>query len=135
VKESPCLDGTSTIMVDRNNSETERKVRNAAVKAIKGDVSALLEEIRIAPQGDLTNLLASIPEELRSLWATDGGGGPLSVLLVSDLTSSAPTGDCLDLEAPKPAPSSPPRSSRAVSKPDNSSLCRMTSRCGSSGRS
>lgn len=99
VEESPCLDGTSTIMVDRNNSDTERKARNAAVKAIAGDVTGLLEEIRVAPKGDLTNLLASMPEQLRSLRAADGEeGGPLSVLLVSDLTSPAPAGDCLDLD-------------------------------------
>jgi hypothetical protein len=98
IEESPCLDGTSTIFVDRNNPETERKARATAVKAIGGDVSAMLEEIRIAPQGNLTNLLATIPEELRSLRGGDGEAGPLSVLLVSDLTSPASAGDCLDLD-------------------------------------
>jgi hypothetical protein len=99
---SPCLDGASAIVVDRNNDETERRARATATEAIEGDVSALLEEIEISPRGDLSNLLAAIPTELKPIWgAAEGGSGDLSrpsVVVVSDLTSPAARGDCLDLD-------------------------------------
>ena len=91
---SPCLDGSSTILVDRNNGETERRARSTAVKAIEGDVSALLEETTVAARGNLSTVLAAVPEQLAKL---AGGRGPRSVLLVSDLTGAEAGGDCLNL--------------------------------------
>jgi len=100
VSKSTCLSGDAAIMVDRNNEETERRARNTALDAIEGSVSAQLEAIEIAPRGNLSNLLAATDDELRSLAAAEGtvGGAPASVLVVSDLTSPAPVGDCLNLD-------------------------------------
>lgn len=97
---SPCLDGAQAIFVDRNNDETERRARTAAVEAIEEDVWALLGEIEIAPMGNLTNLLAAVPGQLPTLAEAEGteAGVPVTVLLVSDLTSPAPGGDCLNLD-------------------------------------
>lgn len=91
---SHCLDGATTIMVDRNNDETQRRAQDTAVNAIEGDVSALLEETRVSPRGDLSNELAAIPVELRSL---SGDRDPVSVVVISDLNSPAAKGDCLSL--------------------------------------
>jgi hypothetical protein len=99
VSVSPCLDGSSTIMVDRNNEETERLARDTAIEAIEGSVSALLEETEISPRSDLSNLLAEVPGQLGSLRATAASEqGPATVVMVSDLTSPAARGDCLDLD-------------------------------------
>jgi hypothetical protein len=100
ILESPCLNGAAAIMVDRNNDETERRARNTAVAAIEGDVSAWLEEVKIGPDGDLSNLLAEAPGKLHSLASAEGTrpGAPASLLLISDLTSPAAQGDCLNLD-------------------------------------
>ncbi|HWM62891.1 MAG TPA: hypothetical protein VNP96_02760 [Solirubrobacterales bacterium] len=97
---SPCLDGGSAIMVERNNDETERRSQSAAVEAIEGNVLALLAETEVSSLGDLSNLLAAIPAELRSLSGAGGTGddGPIRVVLISDLTSPAARGDCLSLD-------------------------------------
>jgi hypothetical protein len=97
---SPCLDGTSAIMVDRRNDETERRARDTAVEAIEGNVSALLEETDVSPRGDLSNLLAGIPAELKALAGAGAGSGdaPISVVLATDLNSPAARGDCLNLD-------------------------------------
>ncbi len=96
---SPCLDGSAAILVDRNNDETERRARETAVDAIEGDVSDLLAEVKIGDKGDLSNLLAMSTSELQSLATAEGttAGAPALVLVVSDLTSPAPDGDCLDV--------------------------------------
>lgn len=101
ILESPCLDASKAIFVDRNNDETERRDRDAAVNAIEKDVWDLLEKkVEIAKNGNLINLLAAVPGKLSSLAAVADTevGAPVSVLLVSDLNSPAPPGDCLDLE-------------------------------------
>lgn len=92
---SPCLDGNSAVLVDRNNDETERRDQSTAVRAIEGDISAQLEETSVSARGDLSTVLATIPGQLEKL---EAGPGPRSVLLVSDLTSSGARGDCLDLD-------------------------------------
>lgn len=102
IVESPCLDGAAAIFVDRNNDETERRDRSAAVDAIEGNVRQLMEEkVRIAERkGNLTNLLAGVRGQLPSLAGAKGteAGASVTVLLVSDLNSPAPETDCLNLE-------------------------------------
>jgi len=100
ISESACLNGAAAIKVDRNNDETQRNAQDTAVSAIEGDVADQLEGIKIAPRGNLSNLLAAAPGELRSLATASGtdSGAPVSVLLVSDLTSPASRGNCLNLD-------------------------------------
>jgi hypothetical protein len=100
ISESACLNGAAAIMVDRNNDETQRNAQDTAVSAIEGDVADQLEGIKIAPRGDLSNLLATAPDELRSLATASGTGpgAPVSVLVVSDLTGPASPGNCLNLD-------------------------------------
>lgn len=101
IVESPCLDGTAAIFVDRNNDETERRARDVAVETIEENVRELLEKkVQIARKGNLTTLLATVSDELASLAAAEGtaAGAPVTVLLVSDLNSPSTPSDCLNLE-------------------------------------
>jgi hypothetical protein len=98
---SSCLDGKTVLRTDYENPTREEGEQEAAIGAIEGNVTALLTETRVSQLGNVTNLIAQIPDQLAALEQTPtvaATGKSIRVILISDLNSRVDRRDCMSLD-------------------------------------
>jgi len=101
IRVSDCLDGGVVLHTDFNNPTREEGEQEKAIAAIEGNVAELLLTMRVAPRGDVTNLISQIPDQLAVLEHTAAASAarrPIDVDLFSDLDSRTVESDCMSLD-------------------------------------